>query len=108
MAEGKVSTETAVESALEVVEGTVGEADDLDARLKALEDAEKAFDSAYSTGKAERANREVKRRGRVVQVFPSRKSLIRLIGAVLSEMDEDWQEKRWFTEASIAEVYEKP
>ncbi len=29
--------------------------DDLDARLKALENAEKAIDSAYSTGKAERA-----------------------------------------------------
>ena len=56
----------------------------------------------------ERANREVKRRSRVVQVFPSRKSLIRLIGAVLSEMDDDWQEKRWFTEASIAEAYENP
>ena len=56
----------------------------------------------------ERANREVKRRSRVVQVFPSRKSLIRLVGAVLSEMDEDWQEKRWFTAESIAEAYEEP
>jgi putative transposase len=38
----------------------------------------------------ERANREIKRRGRVVQVFPSSKSLIRLIGAVCSEIDGDW------------------
>ena len=37
----------------------------------------------------ERANRELKRRSRVVQVFPSRKSLIRMMGAVFSEMDED-------------------
>ena len=56
----------------------------------------------------ERANREVKRRSRVVQVFPSRKSLIRLVGAVPSEMDEDWQGKRWFTVESIAEAYEEP
>ena len=35
----------------------------------------------------ERANRELKRRSRVVQVFPSRKSLIRMMGAVFSEMD---------------------
>lgn len=50
----------------------------------------------------ERANRELKRRSRVVQVFPSRKSLIRILGAVFSEMDEDWAARRWFTEESIA------
>lgn len=50
----------------------------------------------------ERANRELKRRSRVVQVFPSRKSLIRMLGAVFSEMDEDWSTRRWFTESSIA------
>ncbi len=54
----------------------------------------------------ERANREIKRRARVVQVFPSRKSLIRLIGAVLSEMDEEWACRRWFDGDSIAEAYE--
>ena len=50
----------------------------------------------------ERANRELKRRSRVVQVFPSRRSLIRMVGAVFSEMDEDWATRRWFTEDSIA------
>ena len=50
----------------------------------------------------ERANREIKRRSRVVQVFPSRRSLIRMLGAVFSEMDEDWASRRWFTEESIA------
>ena len=54
----------------------------------------------------ERLNRELKRRSRVVQVFPSRKSLIRMMGAVLSEMDEDWATKRWFSEASIAMAVE--
>ena len=50
----------------------------------------------------ERANRELKRRSRVVQVFPSRKSLVRMLGAVFAEMDEDWAARRWFTEESIA------
>ena len=50
----------------------------------------------------ERANRELKRRSRVVQVFPSRRSLIRMLGAVFSETDEDWASRRWFTEESIA------
>lgn len=54
----------------------------------------------------ERMNREIKRRANVVQVFPSRKSLVRLLGAVLSEMDEDWSARRWFTEESISEVFE--
>lgn len=52
----------------------------------------------------ERANRELKRRSRVVQVFPSRKSLIRMLGAVFSEMDEGWAARRWFTEESIAKA----
>lgn len=52
----------------------------------------------------ERANRELKRRSRVVQVFPSRKSLIRMLSAALSEMDEDWSSRRWLVEVSIAQA----
>ena len=44
----------------------------------------------------ERANREHERRSRVVQVFPSRKSPIGMVGAVFSEMDEDWAGRRRF------------
>lgn len=56
----------------------------------------------------ERVNREVKRRSRVVQVFPSRKSLIRMLGAVLSEKDEDRSTRRRFAATSISEAYEEP
>lgn len=52
----------------------------------------------------ERTNRELKHKSRVEQVFPSRKSLIRTLGAVLSEMDEGWSSRRWFTEGSIAQA----
>ncbi len=38
----------------------------------------------------ERANREIKRRTRAVQVFPSVGSMIGLVGAVTAECDEDW------------------
>lgn len=54
----------------------------------------------------ERANRELKRRSRVVQVFPSRRSLIRMMGAVFSEMDEDWASRRWFSDDSIGRAVE--
>ena len=55
----------------------------------------------------ERMNREIKRRSRVVQVFPSRKSLIGMVGAVLAELDEEWSERRWFSERSMEEILEK-
>ena len=48
----------------------------------------------------ERANRELERRSRVVQVFPSRKSPIGMMGAVFSEMDEDWAGRRWCVSSS--------
>lgn len=41
-----------------------------------------------------------------MQVFPSRKSLIRLMGAVFSEMDEEWACRRWFGDASMARAVE--
>ena len=52
----------------------------------------------------ERANRELKRRSRAVQVFPSRRSLIRTLGAVFSETGEDREAGRWFSEESIAQA----
>ncbi len=54
----------------------------------------------------ERANREIKRRSRVVQVFPSVASLERLAGAVMCDMDEAWSDARYFSEARMAELYD--
>ena len=42
----------------------------------------------------ERLNRELKRRTRVVCIFPSEASLLRLASAVLMEVDEDWMSGR--------------
>ena len=55
----------------------------------------------------ERTNREIKRRSRVVQVFPSVKSLERLVGAVMCDQDEAWDEARYFSEKVMAELYDE-
>ena len=55
----------------------------------------------------ERANREIKRRSRVVQVFPSEESLERLVGAVMCEQDETWSESRYFALDKMQELYDE-
>ena len=55
----------------------------------------------------ERANREIKRRSRVVQVFPSEKSLERLAGAVMCEQGEIWSGSRYFAYGKIQELYDE-
>jgi len=44
-----------------------------------------------STNMVERLNREIKRRTRVVSIFPNEESLLRLVGALLMETGEEWE-----------------
>ncbi|HEY7095071.1 MAG TPA: IS256 family transposase [Ktedonobacterales bacterium] len=43
-----------------------------------------------TTNAVERLNEEVRRRERVIRIFPNRESVIRLLGALLMEQDEAW------------------
>lgn len=49
-----------------------------------------------TTNSLERLNREIKRRTRVVSVFPNQASLERLVSALLTETNDDWESERPF------------
>ncbi len=43
-----------------------------------------------TTNGVERLNEEIRRRERVIRIFPNRESALRLLGALLMERDEAW------------------
>jgi transposase-like protein len=57
----------------------------------------------HSTNILERLNKEVKRRTKVVGIFPDQPSVIRLVGSILKETDEDWRgaQRRYFSQRSM-------
>ncbi|KQY51552.1 IS256 family transposase [Nocardioides sp. Root140] len=62
----------------------------------------------WSTNPLERVNKEIKRRSRVVGIFPNPAAVIRLVGAVLIDMHDEWiaGDRRYLSEGSMAKLYD--
>ncbi len=58
----------------------------------------------HSTNPLERLHKEIRRRTKVVGVFPNRASVFRLVGTILKETDDDWRGGRHYFREEGMEV----